>query len=310
MLQTFISTVYHVFLPISLPVIGGALIRKFKKIDTKPLSVLSLYILSPALILDTLLKANITYGDVTQTTLFCIINLLLLWGISTGVGKILSLPPAERSGLTLITLFTNCVNYGLPLVLLALGQAGLDKASVYVIIQIIIVNTIGVYFAARSHFSMKQATLSVFKLPSIYAAAIAMILRMTNVELPQGLDQGVSMLAGAYASMALIVLGAQMVSANKQESATLTSSMNKAFYAGLVLRMILSPLASALILYIMGVRGILFDVLLILSSMPAAVNAVILAEQFDAAPKVVTKCILWTTLASFIMLPLMIGWMQ
>lgn len=308
MLQTFLTTVYQVFLPISLPVIGGALIKHFKPIDTKPISTLSLYLLSPALIFETLIGADISYGEITDTVLFTILNMLLLWGIAVGIGKAWSLPAAERSGLTLTALFTNCVNYGLPLVLLAFGQAGLDKASVYVILQIIIVNTLGVYFAARSQFSVKQAALSIFKLPSIYAAVLAVICRTAHVELPQELNQGISMISGAYSSVALFILGAQMVSVRSGKTAY-TAAMNKAFYAGLAMRLVISPVASALLLYLLGIQGVLFNVMLVLSSMPAAVNAVILAEQFDAAPKVVTRCILWTTLASFVLLPLMIGWL-
>lgn len=117
------------------------------------------------------------------------------------------------------------------------------------------------------------------------------------------------MVSGAYSSVALFILGAQMVSVNAGSSgrAVYTAASQKAFYAGMALRLVLSPLASALLLLIIGIHGTLFNVILILSSMPAAVNAVILAEQFDAAPKIVTRCILWTTLASFLVLPLLIG---
>ncbi|EFU38853.1 Auxin Efflux Carrier [Paenibacillus vortex V453] len=62
-------------------------------------------------------------------------------------------------------------------------------------------------------------------------------------------------------------------------------------------------------LAILSIKGTLFSVILILSAMPAAVNAVILAEEYDAAPKLVSRCILWTTLASFIVLPAMIGFL-
>ena len=87
------------------------------------------------------------------------------------------------------------MNYGLPLVLLAFGQLGLDKASVYVIGQMIIVNTVGIFFAARSEFTVKHAILSVFRMPSIYAAVIAIVLRSTGIRLPEALDGGISMLA-------------------------------------------------------------------------------------------------------------------
>lgn len=41
--------------------------------------------------------------------------------------------------------------------------------------------------------------------------------------------------------------------------------------------------------------------------MPVAVNAVVLAERFNASPMLLSKCILWTTLASFAILPVMIS---
>jgi predicted permease len=40
--------------------------------------------------------------------------------------------------------------------------------------------------------------------------------------------------------------------------------------------------------------------------MPVAVNAVVLAEKFSASPKMVSKAIFWTTLASFVILPFLI----
>lgn len=94
-------------------------------------------------------------------------------GPCQGGGRLLKLDAPEAAGLTLISALTNSANYGLPLVLLAFGQLGLDKASLYVITQMIIVNTVGVYFAARSQFSVKSAIRSVFALPAIYAAAVA-----------------------------------------------------------------------------------------------------------------------------------------
>ncbi|GAE05639.1 auxin efflux carrier [Paenibacillus sp. JCM 10914] len=71
--------------------------------------------------------------------------------------------------------------------------------------------------------------------------------------------------------------------------------------------MLIAPLVAWLLLTLLSIEGTLFAVILVLSAMPAAVNAVILAEEYDAAPKLVSKCILWTTLASFLVLPVLIG---
>jgi predicted permease len=300
LLQSFLSTIYHVFLPISFPVIGGALLRRFRGLDTKPLSTLALYVLSPSLIFQALHQAQISLDDIWLTGVFALTNLFVLWGAAVVVSKALALPAAERAGLTMISTFTNSVNYGLPLVLLAFGQAGLDKASVYVIFQIIIVNTLGIYFAARSQFSIKNAVMSVFKMPTIYATIIAFTLKFCELEIPAGINKGIILLADSYSPVVLAVLGAQMMNVNR---AALPSNFRKAFWAGIFLRMAAGPLLALVVLYALRIEGILFSVLLVLASMPAAVNAVLLAEQFNASPQFVSKCILWTTLASFLFLP-------
>jgi predicted permease len=312
--MNLLHTLYQVFLPISLPVIGGILLKRFRNLDSKPIATMSLYVLTPAIVFNTLLHADISLNDIGTTISFSLLSLVLLWAIAIGMSRILQLNKEEQAGLTLISTFTNCVNYGLPLILLAFGQLGLDKASVYVIGQMIIVNTVGVFFAARSQFSVKQAGLAIFRLPAIYATLIAVILRVTDIALPTALDSGFVMLAAAYSPVALVVLGTQMISVGST-SATVTAnqttqSSNRAFWAGLSIRLLVAPLLSWLLLTWLQVEGILFSVLLILTSMPTAVNAVILAGQFNAAPKLVSRCILWTTLASFILMPVLIVWLQ
>jgi hypothetical protein len=180
----------------------------------------------------------------------------------------------------------------------------MEKASIYVVMQMILVNTLGVYFAARSRFSAKSALRSVFSLPAIYAAAAAILLRATGILVPAGIARGVGMLAQAYSPMVLLILGAQMASVRTE---ALDGATHKAFWSGMAIRMLLSPLIAAVILNMLGVVGLLRAVLIIEASMPVAVNAVILAEKFEAAPKLVTRCILWTTLGSFIALPILLG---
>ncbi|MEK5240321.1 AEC family transporter [Paenibacillus sp. FSL L8-0470] len=303
MIETVLSTLFKVILPLSIPVIAGALLGRFKNLDTKPLLTLYLYFLSPAIILDTLATAEISFDDVYKTLSFSLLNLFLLWGLANVLGRVLKLAPAEAAGLTLVSTFTNSVNYGLPLVLLAFGQLGLDKASVYVIGQMVIVNTIGVYFAARSQFSVRSAVKSVFSLPAIYAAILALMLRALGLHMPDELASGVAMVAGAYSPVVLAILGAQMV---KVKAAQTERNVQLAFWTGITVRLLLAPLLAALVLLLLNITGTLFSVLLILASMPVAVNSVVLAERFSSSPSLVSRCIVWTTLASFLVLPVLI----
>ena len=303
MIQNLFSTLFQVIVPLSLPVIAGALLSRFKQLEIKPLLTLVLYYLTPVLIFHTLMKAEVSHRDVYLIFSYSLLSLVLLWALANGLGKLLKLPANDIAGLTLISAFTNSVNYGIPLVLLAFGQLGLDKASVYIVLQMVIVNTVGIYFAARSHFNMKNAVKSVFSLPAIYAALLALLFRTFHLSLPSGIASGVSMIAQAYSPVVLAILGVQMmnVETDKLERKTQTT-----FWTGMGIRLLIAPLIALFCLYLLNIKGTLHSVLLVLACMPVAVNAGILAQKFDASPKIVTKCILWTTLLSFIVLPFII----
>ncbi len=190
MIGQILSTLLDVILPLSIPVAAGAALVRFRKLETAHLLTLVLYFLAPVLIFRTLLTAQLSSGDVRDSLLFSFLNLAVMWALSAGLSRLLRLPPPETAGLSLVATLTNSVNYGLPLVLLAYGKAGLDKASVYVILQMIIVHKFGVFFAARSRFSVRGAIKSVFSLPALYAAVLAILLRASGSPFPQGWIKG------------------------------------------------------------------------------------------------------------------------
>jgi len=303
LIKTVITTLFQVMIPLMIPVSAGAILGRWARLDTKPLLTLTLYYLSPAMILDTLMNAHVSHSDIFHTLVFSLLNLVMLWAIATSLSKPLHIPANEKAALVLVSSFTNSVNYGLPLVLLAFGKLGLEKASVYVVIQMVIVNTIGVYFAARSQFSIKNAVRSVFSLPAIYAAMLALVLRGFHLSLPSGVAKGVSMVADAYSPVVMAILGAQIVSV---KTTKFEWKSQRTFWTGMTVRLLISPAVALVCLSILHIKGILQSVLFVLACMPVAVNAGILAEKFNASPNIVSKCILWTTLVSFIILPFLI----
>jgi malate permease and related proteins len=303
MLQLILHTIYQITVPLAIPVISGALLKYFKNLETKPLLTLYLYFLSPAIILDTLSTAQISVNDIYKTTLYCLLNLIILWLTASIIGKFFKLDQSDTAALTLVSTLTNSVNYGLPLVILAFGQIGLNTSSVYIVAQMILVNTMGIYFAARSQFSIRNSIKTIFSLPAIHAAMIAIILRIFNFEIPEVLHSGISMVALAYSPIVLAILGAQMISVKNTK---LCNNDRFVFLIGITIRLIVAPIVAILCLLMLRIQGTLFMVLFILSCMPVAVNAGILAERFSASFKIVSKCILWTTLASFIILPILI----
>src|SRR3954470_8432413 len=219
MLAEIFATLFDVIVPLSLPVIAGVLLSRFGKLEIKPLLNFVLYYITPILIFDTLMEARLSREDVYLTVAYSLLNLILLAVAANLLGKLFKLPANDIAGLTLISSFTNSVNYGIPLTLLAFGQLGLEKAAIYIVMQMVMMHTLGIFFAARSHFTIKGAMKSVFALPAIYAVVLAIVLRTFDLTLPGGLSTGVSMIADSYPPIVLAILGAQMANV-KTESIT------------------------------------------------------------------------------------------
>ena len=100
------------------------------------------------------------------------------------------------------------------------------------------------------------------------------------------------MIAQAYSPVVLVILGVQMT---KVKSERLDKNTNTAYWSGMAIRLLIGPIVALVSLKLLHIEGMLYSVLLVLACMPVAVNAGILAEKFDASPKIVTKSILWTT---------------
>ena len=75
----------------------------------------------------------------------------------------------------LASAFMNSGNYGIPVVLMLFGEAGVDYAIVLMVNQSLLVSTIGIYIAAKGSpqgNGMKEALRSVFRMPMLYGAIL------------------------------------------------------------------------------------------------------------------------------------------
>lgn len=110
MIAEIFTTLFDVILPLSIPVIAGVLLSRFGKLEIKPLLNFALYYITPFLIFDTLMDAQLSREDVYLTLAYSLLNLILLAAAANILGKLLKLPANDIAGLTLISSFTNSVN--------------------------------------------------------------------------------------------------------------------------------------------------------------------------------------------------------
>ncbi len=126
------------FLQVLLPIFGifilGFIGQKTIGFDTKNISKMSLYLMSPVLVFQTFYtnQLSVTY---LYLGAFLLILCLSIIAVVRLIGFIRSYSTTETCGMILASAFMNNGNYGTPVVLLVFGAMGLDIAIVLMVLQ-------------------------------------------------------------------------------------------------------------------------------------------------------------------------------
>jgi len=286
-------------LPIFLAAGCGYLISKFLKVPPKPISQVTFYIFSHCLIFSLLTKSLLGGDDITRMVAFTVILMTVLGLIAWLVGRALRFDRLLLVAVVLTTMFANSGNYGLSLTLFAFGEGALAHASLFFVTQAILVQTVGVVIVSLGSLSLKQAIISVFKVPGLYAVTLALIFNYMNWQLPLYADRTISLLGDAAIPVLMVLMGIQLgySSINGSPRGLVTSN---------VLRLIISPALAIGLSVVFGLTGVARQAGIIEAAMPTAVLTTVLATQYNVKPSFVSTVVFTTTLLSpFTVTPLL-----
>lgn len=294
----FIIVVLPAFIILAIGYIG----QKNMNIDRKPVSVTALYLMYPFLAFRTFYTNTLTM-DYLYILLFCLSLCIALLIIVLFIAKIKKLSQKKTSAVILSGVFMNSGNYGTPIILFAFGNAGFDYAVIMMVIQSILMNTIGLFYAAKGSeetTSMKESLMKIVKMPIIYGALIGILCQLTSLKVPEFLMQSVNLIADATIPTIMLVLGMQLASLSR-------STVKLKDISGIVfLRVAVSPVIALLLVMFLPIEELLAKILIVLSAMPTAANTTMFALQFNTDPDFVSYSTLVTTVLSIITVPVML----
>nr|WP_290665890.1 AEC family transporter [Ardenticatena sp.] len=300
------TTLLTIVLPVFLVVLFVAGMQASLQLDIQTISRLSFYILSPALVLDALVRSTIGGRTFLLVAAALCLLTVLLWGIAALGARVLRLPPPTAAAFIVAALIPNAGNYGLPVTFFAFGEEGVAYASVYMTISAIITSTLAVYLSARGRAGVRQAIHRVVRVPVVYAACAGLLLGALHLTLPTPVARAVHLLGQAAVPVMLVILGIQLLNAMRNPfraehapALTLVSG----------LRLIGAPTLAALIVPFFGLSPLAVAVFVLESAMPVAVNTTILAIEFDSDPIFATLAVMTTTVASLLTLALLLNWL-
>jgi predicted permease len=272
--------------------LGYAYERRFSP-DLPSLSRLSFYVLSPCLIFNSLVTTELPQADLLRMAVFATLNVLGVTCLAALLARLFRYEPSLASAFTLVALGTNAGNYGLAVNLFAFGQPGLQQALIYFIANAILVNTLGVFVAARGQASVGQALRRVLYVPLVYAVIIGVSVRLLHWQLPTAILKATQLAGQATVPILLLLLGMQLA----------RTEVNQAWRPvgwAVLVKLVASPLLALGLLSLLGLRGLAWQVGLVQAGTPTAVTVTILAGEYDAKPRFVATVVFVSTLLSLV----------
>lgn len=279
--------------PVALIVFIGFITGRTLNLDRTTLSRLSLYVLLPALISSSVYGITLGFSTAIKIVLGFFLTSAVLYGLVFALCRLLKIDQLLQKTLTATTLFANTGNLGLPFISFALGEAGLERAIVYLISSSILLTTLGpALFKGEGLQIGLRITL---RLPVFWATVAGLLLQALAITLPLRLGDGLALLGSAAIPVALVTLGMQL--------ARTSFRLTPAVLAAAGLRLVLAPLVTLGIGLGLGLADQDLQVLVLQGAMPTAVNTFIWATEFGGDTDLVARAIVLSTLLSAITLP-------
>lgn len=289
-----LSIIWEVIAPIFAMVGLGYLVQKRVGLDLPTLTRLNFYVFVPAFLFVNIYESKLSAAELSRIALhfalFFSIIAILTWGVATLFG----FGDRMKRALTASVIFYNSGNYGIPVAQLAFQGATLplQVQAAMVMLQNISTFTVGVFMLAGGRGGRKRDTLrEVFKLPMIYVLALAGLMRYFGLVPLAPINTALHFLSGALVPVAVVTLGAQMAGLE-------VPKFGRALALSLTLRLVAAPILGLLLVWALGIKGLLGESLMVSTSFPTAVNSALLALQFENEPEFAAAAVFYSTLLS------------
>jgi predicted permease len=297
--DTLLAIFVRVIVPVIVTVGVGYLAARLLVFDLKMLARLGLYVLVPCLTFTAMARTTLAAGEFGRIVAFTLLSVPVLWGLSAAAVRLLKLPAAEAGAFHIAVLFSNAVNFGFPVLLLAYGPAALERGIVYAMTAQVVMQSLGVYLAARGRADFRAALKRTWSMPGLYALIAGLLVKALAVPIPDPIFGPLKLVGDSLVPFLLLVMGMQLAAVDLRGSWTAAS-------AATVLRLVVAAGLSFGLARLLGLTGLARQTMILENSMPSAILGVALAQEFDTAPALITKIIFLSTLAGLFTLTVLL----
>lgn len=283
MLERILSILFPVFF---IPAIGYLVALRHKP-DMTQTNRLIADVFVPALVFGALADRSFRILDFRWLALA-----MLLVTIGCGVVGFCAARHMRLSHRALVPpmMFSNSINLGVPVAVLAFGDRALQPAIVLFLISSLLHYSFGLWLLDH-----KARLSGMWRVPSLLAMLAGLGVSLSGVQVWQPAVMALRMLGDICIPLMLFALGVRM-----------TDISSRGWGAGVVaglLRPAAGMLLSWAVVRLLGIQGFEAGLLVVYGALPPAVMNYIFAERYDAEPERVASIVLIGNLLSIAVLP-------
>lgn len=298
--STLVNTFANNILPIILLGSAGFALGKVLHVDPRGLGRVVFYVFSPVLIFDLLIENRLELGEAAGVIGFTIAVVLLVGLLTYVLGKLLKVERAALISIIITSMFANTGNYGLPLVLFAFGDDALRYAAIYFVTTTLLFYSLGVLLASLGHMNFRDALLGLFRVPTLYAVILALLVNALHFELPLAVNRAVELASGGTIPVMLVLLGLQMTQVEFSKNL-------RALQLSVAMRLLIVPVLGLFLTRLVGLEGAARQAAMTQAAMPSMVSATVLAAEYRLDSKLIAAIVFVSTLLSpFTLTPLLV----
>ena len=229
--------------------------------------------------------------------------IIAAWALAMAVAPVLRIPKGKRGVFAATAAFSNTVFIGLPMTTMLFGESAVKYAFMAFIPNMTLFWTLAVYGIRRDAEPDSPAFAPGWakKLvnPTLVVTVVALALILLDVKVPSVISQTTKVAGNMVSPVALIYCG-MLLSATGFKNLKVDMS----HVVSTLMRFVLAPLAAFFVLMLVHTPELMTKVLIAQAGMPAMAQISIVAGLYGADAKYAATGFMFTTVASFVFIPI------
>ena len=303
------AVVIAALLPVFLLIVLGFILkRSLMRLDTQwhGLERLTYYVLFPTLLIQTLVKADLSSVPVAGVGGALMLSALAMSLLCLALRPVFS--RCNIDGPAFTSIFQGATRWQTYVALAVssnlFGHTGLALASVAMVAIIPLVNVFSVsvlaHYAAPEKQSLRAIVMTVLTNPLIWACAIGLAVNVTHLPLPQVWHDVAEALGRSSLGIGLLVTGAGLQLAGMFRPSLAAS-------IAVILKLILMPVLGVALALWFGISGSSLVIVAVCSAVPTSSSAYVLARQMGGDAPLLAQIITLQTILAAVTMPIAIA---